>query len=274
VKKCVFINLARATDRRASVEASFAAAQTSGQAAGWTLNRFEAKTPDDVAKVPGALTPVEKACFESHRSVVAKHRESSDPLFVVEDDALFSARAFGVLDHFLATTDNDIVFTDVALCDLPTMVQAASRRDAMAAQGQFTVMDLSRPSYFGSTAYAVRAGAKRKLHAALQAAGSLDTPYDLYLRDLARSGKLKVGVVFPFLTTVAAEGDASAIQSETAAPFDRLMNAFRRLMYVDRDLTAVRQDLLRLRKGYSSESADLVGQVFATMVAPGFPIDR
>ncbi|MGA0605895.1 hypothetical protein ACO2Q0_07820 [Phenylobacterium sp. VNQ135] len=270
MKKCVFINLDRAADRRGSVEASFAAA---GQT-GWALSRFAARTPDDVAGVAGAISPVEKACFESHRAAIAKHRESSDPLFVVEDDVVFSTRTFPVLDQLLKTSDYDVIFTDVALCDLPMMVQSASRRDTMEAQGQFTLLDLSRPSYFGATAYAIRGASKRKVHAALQAAEALDQPFDLFLRDLGRAGKLRLAVCFPFLTTVAADGDHSQIQSAEAAPFDRLMNAFRRLMFVDRDLTAVRKDLLQLRKGYSSEAADLVGQVFATMVAPGFPIDR
>ena len=270
MKKCVFINLADATSRRAALEASFAAANANG----WALSRFEARTPADVAHVGGTLTPVEKACFESHRSAVAKHRESNDPLFVVEDDAVFAPQAFQVLDQLLATSDYDIVFTDVAICDLALMTKVASRRDAMAAAGQFMLLDLAQSSYFGATAYGVRGGAKRRLHAALQAATELDLPYDLYLRDLGRTGKLKIGACFPFVTTVAPEADQSQIQSEADAPFDRVMNAFRRLMYVDRDLTAVRRDLTGLKKRYSSETAELTGQVFATLVAPGFPIDR
>ena len=54
--RCVYINLPSAHARRAAVEASFAAAEPRG----WTLHRFEALGPAEVAEVPGELGPGEK----------------------------------------------------------------------------------------------------------------------------------------------------------------------------------------------------------------------
>jgi GR25 family glycosyltransferase involved in LPS biosynthesis len=98
MKSAVFINLPAAEDRRRSIEASFDAAQTDG----WSLHRFEALGPDDVADVPGALSPAEKACFASHRTALGQHLDGDDHVLIVEDDAVFAPQAFGVLDALLA----------------------------------------------------------------------------------------------------------------------------------------------------------------------------
>lgn len=270
MKVCVFINLPAAVGRRASVEASFAAAQASG----WSLQRFEALAPPDVAAIPGAISAAEKACFASHRTALAQQLDGDDPVLIVEDDAVFSAQAFAVLDGMLAQAGApDILYTDAALCDFNLMVHLASRRDGMAARGEFAAVDLAGRSFFGATAYAVRGAAKARLHAALIAAETLDQPYDLFLRDLIHRGEFKGAVAFPFLTTLASEADASQIQAGDTAVFDATLNAYRRLMYVDRDLAQCRVDAERLAAN-TDEAARLVGGVFAAIVSPAFPLDR
>ena len=274
MKACVFINLPAATDRRESVEASFAAAQASGQAAGWSLHRFEALAPADIADSPGAISPAEKACFASHRDALGEHLEGDDPVLIAEDDAVFAPQAFGVLDGMLAQAgDWDILYTDAALCDFNLMVHLASRRDAMAARGEYLPVDLKGRSFFGATAYAVRGASKRRLHAALAAAGALDQPYDLFLRDLIHAGAFKAAVVFPFVTSLSPEADGSQIQAGETAVFDQTLNAYRRLMYAARDIDQCRADAERLA-AQTNEASRLVGGVFAAIVSPAFPLDR
>jgi len=53
MKGCVYINLATAEGRALAVEASFGAAAPNG----WTLRRFEALGPGDVAVATGKLSP-------------------------------------------------------------------------------------------------------------------------------------------------------------------------------------------------------------------------
>ncbi|MGZ3378491.1 MAG: glycosyltransferase family 25 protein [Phenylobacterium sp.] len=269
MKACVFINLPAATDRRASVEGSFANAQPGG----WTLQRFEALGPADVGAIGGALTPAEKACFASHRAALGQHLDVDDPVLIVEDDAVFSPQAFTVLDGLLAQSDVDLLYTDAALCDFNLMVHLASRRDGMAQRGDYMTVDFKGRSFFGATAYAVRGAAKAGLHAALSAAETLDQPYDLFLRDLIHSGAFKAAVIFPFVTSLSAQADGSQIQESATAVFDATLNAYRRLMYVARDLDQCLADAQRLA-GHTNEAARLVGGVFAAIVSPAFPLER
>jgi Glycosyltransferase family 25 (LPS biosynthesis protein) len=270
MKTCCYINLAAAKHRRDSVEASFAAAKTGD----WSLRRFEALGPAEVATLAGGLTSAEKACFASHRAALSEHLEGDDPVMIIEDDAVFSPQAFGALDNLLTHGgDLDLIFTDAALCDFNLMVHLAARRDAMVARGEFVPVDLFGRSFFGATAYAVRGASKGRIHAALAAAVELDRPFDLYLRDLIRTGQFKAAVAFPFLTTVSPDADGSQIQAENTAVFDTTLNAFRRLMYVARDLDQCRADAGRLA-AHTDEAARMIGAVFATIVSPAFPLDR
>lgn len=269
MKPCVFINLPAAEDRRRSVELSFAATAPSD----WALSRFPAFGPADVANLAGSLSAKEKGCFASHRAALGQYLEGDGPIFIAEDDVVFAAQTFGVLDALMNQGDWDVLYTDAALCDLAAMVQLARRRDAMRRKGEYLAVNLAGRSYFGATAYAVRGSAKRRLHAALSAASDLNQPYDLVLRDLCHSGRFKMAVCFPFLTTVSAYADASQIQHDGDV-FDTTLNAYRRLMYVDRDLDQCDRDGARLRAANGDETARRVGDIFAAIASPAFPLDR
>ncbi len=207
MKACVYINLPAAMDRRASVEASFAAAQASGQTAGWSLCRFEARGPADVEATLGAITPAEKACFASHRDALGQHLEGDDTVLIAEDDAVFAPQAFAVLDALLAQQPNlDVIYGDV-VCDFNLMVHLASRRDGMIARGEYEAIHLAGRPYFAALAYVVRGAAKRRLHAALSAMAELDQPYDIALRGLCHGGRFRMAVAFPFLATVSRLAD-------------------------------------------------------------------
>jgi GR25 family glycosyltransferase involved in LPS biosynthesis len=269
VNRCVFINLDEAAERRSQIEASFGRTVR----AGWSLERFPALGPPQVSDVPGSLSPAEKGCFASHSSVIAARLDDDDHLFVAEDDAVFSPQTFALVDQLFANQTWDVIFTDAALCDLALMLQLARQRDAMVARGEYNSIDLKGRSFFGATAYAVRGSSKRRLHAALAARTSLDLPYDLALRDLCHEGALRMAVCFPFVTTVAAQADASQIQGGEHAVFDQTLNAFRRLMYVARDLDICRRDAADLGARCDGPSR-MVGTVFAAMASAAFPLDR
>jgi GR25 family glycosyltransferase involved in LPS biosynthesis len=270
MKHAVFINLPAAADRRRDVEASFAAAQTEG----WVLHRFEALGPEDVADLSGALSPAEKACFASHRAALGQHLDGDDHVLIVEDDAVFSPQAFGVLDALLAQQDAwDLIYGDTVL-DFNMMVALAGRRDAMVAHNQYQAVDLAGRPYFAATAYLVRGSVKRRLHAALSAQSSLDTAYDVALRDLCHSGAFRMAVAFPFVTTVSRLADTSQIQLREDRVFDPTLNAFRRLMYVARDLDQCRAEIEDLRAHADGDTARLTGDLFSVMVSPAFVAGR
>jgi GR25 family glycosyltransferase involved in LPS biosynthesis len=271
MKPCVFINLADAAGRRASLEASSAAAAHDG----WTLEGFEALGPADVAATPGALGSAAKACFASHRAVIAAHLEDEAPLFVAEDDTVFSRGAFAAVDRLLGQAhDWDVLFTDVALCDLAMMVHLSRRRDALVAAGEVLAANLAGRNFFGANAYVVRGSAKRRLHDLLSEPAALDRPYDLFLRDLAAQGRLKLGCAFPFVTRLSAHAEATQIQGAEAPVFDRTLNAWRRLMAVERDLPAVGAEIAELSGALATQDSRAVGEVFAILASPGFPLTR
>lgn len=272
MKTCIFLNLPAATARRASLEASFAGAQASG----WTLRRFEALGPAEVEDVPGALRPAEKACFASHRAALASALGDDHPVLIVEDDTLFAPQALGVLGALLALTPAwDVIYADLALCDLPLMVEVARRRDAMAARGEFLALDLAGRAYAGSGAYAVAGPAKPRLHEALAAPAALDRPIDLFLRDLAHGGEFRMAAAFPFLTAPAPLADeGSQIQGGEAAAFDAAFNIFRRAMWIGRDPAQAAADLAWLQARSAGETERLVGGLFGAFAAPGFPLYR
>jgi len=269
MKTCVFINLPAATERRRSLEASFAAAEPSG----WTLRRFEALGPADVADIAGSIRPAEKACFASHRAVLGQHLEDEDDLYIVEDDALFSPQALAVVDAILSRfTSWDVLFTDTVTSDLVLMVRLAKRWEEMVAGGQYEVQDLSRRMFFGSSAYVVRGTSKRALHDLLSAEVELNQPYDLFLQALASRERSRMGVCFPYVTTVADHADASQIEA-TSAVIGRTLNAFRRLMFVARDLPALRREVDQLQADYADDASRVMGGIFAAIASPAFPRD-
>ena len=101
--KCVYINLDSAQARREAIEANFAR----HAAPGWTLRRFAALDAAHVESkpVPGKATPQERACFASHRAVIAESQADEGHLFVLEDDSLFCARTCRLVDKALAAND-------------------------------------------------------------------------------------------------------------------------------------------------------------------------
>ncbi len=272
MKTCVYINLPAATDRRHALEASFSGAR----AGGWTLRRFEALGPADVADLPGALSGAEKACFASHCAALAAHLEGDDPVMIVEDDTLFAPETFGVLDTLLALTPAwDVVYADAIVCDLALMVELARRRDAMIAKGEFMTLDLAGRAYAGAGAYAVQGAAKRRLHAALSAPGPLDRPVDLVLRDLANTPEFRFALSTPFLTATAPLAELnSQIQTGETAAFDAAFNIFRRAMWIGRDPAQVARDMAWLQAQASSETELLLGGLFAAFASPAFPLYR
>ncbi len=269
MKTCVFINLPAAVERRRSLEASFAAANHEG----WRLERFEALGPADVADIPGSLLPAEKACFASHREALGRHLDDEQDLYILEDDALFSPQAFGVVDAIMAQFKTwDVLFTDTVTSDLVLMVRLAKRWDEMVACGQYEVQDLTHRMFFGASAYVVRGTAKRALHAQLSAEVELNEPYDIFLHTLASRQRSRMGVCFPYVTSVAAHAEQSQIRA-TSAAIGRTLNTFRRLMYVARDLTALRHEADQLQADYADDASRVMGGVFSAIAGPAFPRD-
>jgi GR25 family glycosyltransferase involved in LPS biosynthesis len=120
---CYYINLDTATERRLSLEASF----EKHSRPGWTLHRFSAldQAYIEAHGIEGSRTAREKACFLSHKAVIERHANDGKSVLIVEDDTMFGLATFGIIDGFLqqnAGSEWDIIFTDLAVLDLGTIV--------------------------------------------------------------------------------------------------------------------------------------------------------
>lgn len=264
--KCLYINLDDATDRRRALEASFAAANT----AGWALKRIAARTPADVAAVAGAIKPVEKACFASHRAALGA--ADAEDVLIVEDDTAFSPRVFDMLPRFAASARQfDLIFTEVMPTDIGSMAGFTRQWPRLAAAGNFLLQDLSRVPFYGAGAYYVRGSARAKLAALLDTVQPLDRPYDIVLRDFITQGAIRACVAVPFLTTPGAAADTSSIQSADTDLREAITHAFRRLMFADRDLATLRGEVVRIDAAHDDEGARMFGALMAAMASGAFP---
>jgi GR25 family glycosyltransferase involved in LPS biosynthesis len=266
--KAIFINLDRAVERRAAIEASLANTPSLRAAP------FAAVTASEAAHRPGKLTPPEKGCFLSHLRVIEQAVEDPEPLLVLEDDAVVSPRFPDIAAQALSQPDWDILFTDVGVGATSAMLKLVKAKHELAAAGEFRLIDLAGLPFFASTAYLVRPQAKAKLLAALREQVELDLPYDLFLRRLVNTGRLKASVCLPFATSVVEVG-GSQIQADQHAFADLTFNTFRRLMYVDADLDLTRrlaQPLLD--RAARDPGAELTGLLFWALTSADFPSSR
>ncbi len=202
-----YINLNCSTDRRNHIENEVAR-----HGRGHVYERFSA-ADGNIFKLPNqGLAPGEMGCFLSHLFLLQQRLEFDVHLHIVEDDAVFScftvpavaaAIQTGLIDLF------DVVFTD-------SFVQPASReyqeykrlfdrsieRDA---SGNVARIHPTIVNYHACTAsYVVNRRSIPKLVDVLvrSLASGATIPIDLAIRNAAIEGKLHIGCLFPFVSTV------------------------------------------------------------------------
>ena len=269
--RCVYINLASETARRADLEANF----LSCAGPGWSLARLEAVTPADVhaAGIGGILRPTEKACFVSHRNAVATGIGSEEPIAVFEDDIVLGPTTTALIDQALAGNpdlDWDILYLEVCISRMETMVELFRLRRHLAGQGGVTLINLQGVEYAGATAYIVHPKAQTKIVEIIAGLGELNVPYDVALRDLVRQGVLKGFAFFPFLSGFSDHVLTSQDQLGQTHGADRVWIAFRQLMQLDRDLQALRPTVEAIRRDLCDADAELFGLLLGAMLGPGF----
>lgn len=268
--RCAYINLESATARRERIEASFAAAGTTGL----TLERFPAITAETATSHPGTIPAAQRACYLSHLALIESSLSDPADLFVLEDDAAFGRATFQVLGSLLAAPEPwDILFTDVGFWQPGEVIELAKLREQLAAAGSYRLLDIGRTQFFGTSAYVVRGSSKAKVLAALKQADGINHPIDLYMRGLARTGALKVMTCLPFLTTLSPDAEVSQASTADTA-FDRAVNTFRRAMFAERDLSACDAAADGLVAELCGPAELLVGKLLAVQASPRFNLKR
>ncbi|MDX2027822.1 MAG: glycosyltransferase family 25 protein [Alphaproteobacteria bacterium] len=242
-----YINLDRSTVRRAEIEAELSRYGLSGH-----YQRFVAAegNPQSFPN-PAKLKEGEMGCFRSHYLLLKANVNSSKPLHVVEDDAVFSqftgdalraVIAEGNLNHY------DIVYTDLFIPTSNVLYRELKKaydknivRDATGrvTQAYFSVMDMKGQKFASTASFLVNPQAIGKLHHLYEAelVKGPTLPIDLYICQKAAEGVLKVGCVFPYVTSikVALESDTT-IRGSNPQLSEFAANLVRRSFFIEADL--------------------------------------
>lgn len=264
--KCIYINLENAVERRAAIEANWAAYKGND----WQLERFPAVDTHYIEQhaVPGSLRPGEKACFFSHSAAIEMNRGATSPLFLMEDDMVLGPSTADTVDNFLRVSgsyDWDIVFTDVCIPNPATMLDLIKLRHELAGSDSVRLLDLKDMVFAGSSAYIVNHQSLDKLSGLLAQEEELNSPYDLVLRKLVYQKKLKALVFFPFVTSLSEDSETSQIQQDVST--DLIWNSFRKLVWVDRELGKVWPAVEKINRELCDDESRLLGVLLAGMVS-------
>jgi len=221
-----YINLDRSRERRAQIETQLAQLKLDH-----IYTRFKASDGNTLGLANPHLKDGEIGCFTSHYLLMKKNLDSPTHLHVVEDDVVFAGRAAEVIG---ATIDNggldayDIIFTDTYI---PINVDAfrmykelydrSVERDQSGAivNAAFSVIDLAGRLFATTSSYLVNAKSIRKLYNIYtkEIGNSPRVPIDLLIRNKAAQGVIKVGCIFPFVTSIRLDGGLDTTIADRAA---------------------------------------------------------
>jgi len=207
-----FINLDRSVQRRSETEAELArhgllsSYQRFAAAEGNALN-----LPN-----PHNLSAGVMGCFTSHYLLLKQNLKSDKHLHVIEDEAVFASCAAQVIKGVIASgflDAYDIVYTDISVPlrnDIHKLYKSAYdkavKRDPSGKieSASFNVLDVRNRTYASTSSFLVNRNSIQKLHDIFEKellAGT-GNPVDLIIRDKNHRGVLKVGCIFPFVTSV------------------------------------------------------------------------
>ena len=157
------------------------------------------------------MRPGEYGCFRSHHDLLGGPTPDGRFIHVLEDDTVLAA-AFGpamqsVIDGGLMDAF-DIVFTDImVMSDVSLIRKLKGLFDRSAGPGKpptLSMINLATTGFAGASSYFVNPRSFDRVRGVLAeglAAGPA-RPLDLLYSDAVRAGRLKAGLVFPFLSSL------------------------------------------------------------------------
>jgi GR25 family glycosyltransferase involved in LPS biosynthesis len=262
--ECFYINLRHQAARRNFLEHNFSDHKKSG----WYLSRVEAVDKEHAASAAGTIRAAEKACFLSHCQALNSACEAPGHALILEDDAMFGPNTCAVIERGLAQLgdDWDLAYVDLGVLDAPLMTQLIHLRRQAESTGDLVVLDAQALVFAGASAYIVNQRSKEKLLELIQVK-PLNIQYDLFLRELVVIGKLRGRVIFPFPMTLSSFADDTQIQHQIADSFCRVLNGFRRFIWMDRDLEVAGASLDQLPPNLVDEESALFGRIVSMLVS-------
>ena len=210
-----FINLDRSAQRRAETEGELARHGLSG-----CYQRFSAAEGNALnLPNPYNLNAGVLGCFTSHYLLLKQNLNSDKHLHVVEDEILFAACTQKVINWAIASgylDADDIVYTDISVplrSEVHKLYKSADDK-AVKRDGQgrfqsvaFDVLNVANRTYASTSSFLVNRNSIGKLHTIFEneLLNGTGNPVDLIIREKNHRGELKVGCIFPFVTSVRLE---------------------------------------------------------------------
>jgi GR25 family glycosyltransferase involved in LPS biosynthesis len=210
----IYINLDRCPERRRAMESEFARFNLAPR-----YGRLRAADGNQAGLASPLKNPGEIGCFLSHAKAVQENLDAGQNLHVIEDDTVFANCAAQTLDWAIASGELDafdILYTDIAMPlandsyrMFKSLFDEAVTRDAAGTIGsvKFRALDLKEIAFLTTSSYLVNKHSLRKLNRLYEdeIAENIRLPIDLFFRNQAQVGALKIGCLFPFVTSINVE---------------------------------------------------------------------
>lgn len=246
-----FINLDSAVERRNRIEAQLRRHNLRN------YQRFPAVDGRRLAR-QSPCSPGEVGIFRSHLDLLERIASGPRPGHIIEDDVILSdltagaiegAVRRGILGHF------DILLLETYVGTIIGNVRRYMRayneatvRGPIRSADRLQIIDLGRDYLYGATSYVVSPAGARKVAAILGRdwRNGPSLPVDDVLQHAAAAGRLRIGCLFPFVTTIDLETSRESSAGRNAE-LDRAMlqRLIRYTFYVRRDISGYAMPILR-----------------------------
>lgn len=252
----LYINLDRSPDRRREIEGELEKYNLAK-----SYERFEAVDGAREAAPNSKLKPGETGCFLSHYRALLQAKASGKGVHLLEDDVILSDQVGPTAKLILGSrifNQYDIIFTDTFLH--PNLQELRAYRqifDTLIPDDknppktiEFKIFNLkgramaTTPSYFvgASSIDRVLAVFKQEIDA------GLSLPLDIFMRKCVEEGRLRIGSLFPFITSVRLEHILDTTIAERdkqeTNPSVLLLALMRYSFFVGRDLKGYAEPIL------------------------------
>ena len=201
----LFINLDRSVARRALMEAQLKKFNLQDR-----YLRFAAIDGRTLTGPPGAISASENACFLSHYRALESAKGSPRIVHVLEDDVIFAPQMEQVIDSLDASglfDSFDLIFTHTFVgCELLLLRKFKELFDFYQQNRppRLAVLDVKDDYRCIFASYLVPTTAIDRVLSVLRRGidAGPNMPIDLFVRHEAINGRLRLGCIFPFITSV------------------------------------------------------------------------
>ncbi|MES1265086.1 MAG: glycosyltransferase family 25 protein [Variovorax sp.] len=251
-----YINLDRSPDRRREIEAELAKYNLTESYA-----RFAAVDGSKESLANSKLRPGENGCFLSHYRALVQAKASGNGVHLVEDDVILSSQVGPTAKLILGSRifdQYDILFTDTFvhpnLPELRTYKQTFDTlipdTDKLPEKIPYKIFSLKGRAMATTPSYFVGASAiDRVINVFRQGIDrGLTLPLDIFMRKCVEDGSLRIGCLFPFITSVRLEHILNTTiddrDKQTTNPSVLLMALLRYSFFIGRDLKGYAEPIL------------------------------